>query len=152
MKKVVLFILMLMPMAVLGQQKEKSIPENDQMKDWPHAFQMLVLKTISNIDFEKEELTYVLSSGDVITGNLNDEESISVFWQKIAEDNKVKEICNVPFGCSLLEAKNILHKKFGNPLYITDDIILYETKWYAGNLFDTLVFLVSIRWKKKLFQ
>ena len=48
MKKVVLFILMLMPMAVLGQQKEKSIPENDQMKDWPHAFQMLVLKTISN--------------------------------------------------------------------------------------------------------
>lgn len=158
MKKIVLFFLMMLPVAVSGQQKEKDIPEKsisgvlNQMKDMPHAFQMLVLKTITNIDFEKEELTYLLSSGEVITGNPNDDESITVFWQKIAEDNKVKEICNVPFGCTLLEAKNILCKKFGDPLYITDDIILYENKWYGGNLFDTLVFWFQSDGKRNYFN
>ena len=42
MKKIVLFFLMMLPVAVSGQQKEKDIPEKsisgvlNQMKDMPH--------------------------------------------------------------------------------------------------------------------
>ena len=159
MKKIVLFILLMLPVAVFGQEKKDSIPNSEwpavfeKMKEWPHAFQTLIMKSmISNVDIENREVRYTLSNGDIIIGKLADDESMAYFWKEVVLDNQVKEICNIPFGCTLMEAKDVLRKKFGDALYVTDDVIMYENKSYAGNRFDTLIFMFQSDGRRNYFN
>lgn len=159
MKKIVLFILLMLPVAVFGQEKKDSIPNSEwsavfeKMKEWPHAFQTLIMKSmISNVDIENREVRYTLSNGDIVIGKLADDESMAYFWKEVVLDNQVKEICNIPFGCTLMEAKDVLRKKFGDALYVTDDVIMYENKSYAGNRFDTLIFMFQSDGRRNYFN
>ena len=54
----------------------------------------------------------------------------------------VKEICGIPFGTSIEEARTMLENKYGFPEYDSDKMsIRYKHKSYAGIMFDTIYFL-----------
>ena len=151
--------MLMLPVSVLGQEKEDSIPNSEwsavfeKMKEWPHAFQTLIMKImISNVDIENREVCYTLSNGDIVIGKVDDDESLADFWKEVVLDNQVKEICNISFGSSLQNTKDILQRKFGESRYTTDDIIMYENKSYAGNRFDTLLFMFQSDGRRNYFN
>lgn len=54
----------------------------------------------------------------------------------------VKEICGIPFGTSIEEARKILENKYGYSAYSADNMIItYKHKSYAGVMFDSIHFL-----------
>lgn len=58
------------------------------------------------------------------------------------ERQTVKEICGIPFGTSIEEARTMLEKKYGYSEYNADNMVItYKNKYYAGVLFDTIHFL-----------
>lgn len=74
------------------------------------------------------------------------EESKENLMKALMESSKqnqtVKEICGIPFGTSIEEARTILENKYGYPEYSSDKMVItYKHKSYAGIRFDTIHFL-----------
>ena len=105
---------------------------------WDKIRRDLAIRPVgANIKENGEQVRYV------IDGN-SDEALIRkiLAWYGI-EDNKVTKICNIPFGTSYKDAKNILTEKYGSYDYLasTKDCIIYRHKSYAGSLFTKLLFM-----------
>ena len=110
--------------------------------DVPLAVQILIPNVIMKSRIVGNEVFYTLPDGEVITMQLNNDSSCDKFWKRIAEENQVKEICEIPFGTSYEEAEGILKEKFGECDYLvsTRERIRYEKKSYEGISFDWIYF------------
>lgn len=145
MKKIVLFILMMLPVAVFGQENGKSFMEEslEKLKGLQPAQQQIFLDVIKNSKIDTLGLCYTLPNGEIVEAFFEQQESISTFWKSIFRYNQVKEICNVPFGSSYEEAKRVLTDKFGDYDYLnsTKDHLRFKNKKYAGMDFNAIHFL-----------
>lgn len=141
MKKIVLFLLMMLPMAVMGQSEssteapvlsEEAAEAFDRL---PAVAKTVMLTLLKNTQIDEKGGFWVYS-GDTIRNS--DEMTL-----RLIEDNKVTKICNIPFGTSYKDAKNILTEKYGSYDYLasTKDCIIYRHKSYAGSLFTKLLFM-----------
>ena len=87
----------------------------------------------------------------VLGQNIENQDSIrereredSIFWKEYQERIEritVKEICNVPFGCSYEKAETILENKYGSSKFSDRTQIVYYDKTYAGITFYKICFL-----------
>lgn len=63
-------------------------------------------------------------------------------YERRIEQQRVSEICNVPFGCSYEKTKKILEHKYGVCESESDRTkIIYKSQTYAKILFDKIIFL-----------
>ncbi len=107
--------------------------------------------------FKEGEITMGVNGGNFYITFLNREEALirirkaleettEKLTEALIESSKqtqtVKEICGIPFGSSIEEAKTILENKYGYPEYSPDKMVItYKNKSYAGIRFDTIHFL-----------
>ena len=70
------------------------------------------------------------------------ENLMKALMESSKQNQTVKEICGIPFGTSIEEAKTMLENKYGYPEYSSDKMVVtYKHKSYAGIRFDTIHFL-----------
>lgn len=140
MKKIVLYFLML-PVAVYAQTggsseldelSEKAVSAYRQL---PAPLQHLALRLLENVNCDEKGAYWVYESDTI-----RNSETIAMEY---LEDNKVTEICNVPFGFSYEKSKNILFEKYGDCDYFASskDCIAYRDKSYGGFYFTDLFFM-----------
>ena len=149
MKKIVLFILMILPVAVFGQDNEhlseKSFMEEslEKIKELSPAQQKIFLDVIENSKKDSLGMYYTLPNGEVVGLLFDQKETFEKFWVTIYRYNQVQEICNIPFGSSYEETKRILKDKYGDYEYLqsTKDHLIFKNKKYAGVDFNTMHFL-----------
>ncbi len=96
------------------------------------------LITVS-IDINKYGYCYLSLSG-IDMANLK--ACANPYIEDIVDSQTVKEICGIPFGASLQDAKSMLKNKYGYPEYgIDPNVVTYKNKKYAGIMFDSIHFL-----------
>ena len=159
MKKLVVLLLMMLPIAVSGQEEtsvgnsfmEESIATMEKI---PYGAKAIVLDVLKNGEIDSLGIHYLLPNGDIAEAFFEEKESIGIFWDKIFSYNQVKEIFNIPFGTSYEEAKSILRDKYGDYdyLYSKKNDIVYRDKAYAGVDFDSLHFLFQSDGNKSYFN
>ena len=140
MKKIVLYLMML-PMTVFAQKADSdSVPKLnketlDTYQQMPAAGRHLVLTLLENTHFDDKGGFWVYY-GDTI----RNAETMAL---KYVEENRVTELCNIPFGSSYKTSKKILAEKYGDCDYLTStkDCLAYRDKFYSGILFTDLFFM-----------
>ena len=126
----------------------------DVLKDLPMAYRNFVTDILLKCEKVGDEVVLTLPSGETITMNFDNENSIEKFWKTVMDKNKVTEICNVPFGSSYESTKEALENKFGDYSYIlsTKDNLVYKKKRYGGILFDRIYFFFQSDGRKTFFN
>jgi len=161
MKKIFLFILLMLPVAVFGQKNEgsgeqKSLMEQSMeiVKDLTPAGKAIFLDVLKNSQIDSVCLKYTLPNGDIIEAIYEDQGSVEDFWEKIGKYNMVTEICNIPFGSTYEETKRILTEKYGDYdyLYSTKDDLIFKNKKYAGVDFDSMHFMFQSDSERSYFN
>lgn len=106
------------------------------------AAQILIPNVIMKSRIEGKEVFYTLPDGETITMCIDSDSSCDKFWKRIAEENQVKDICEIPFGTSYEDAERALKAQFGDydALVSTKERIRYEKKSYRGIKFDWIYF------------
>jgi len=133
MKKILLFILMILPVAVMGQNTG-SITDNIT------PGQLYAIDAILKKLPCKDSLRYITSENDTIWEKKDAAKFLYEVAYRAYKENTVTNICGIEFGSSLTDAKNLLENKFGETIYCTEDVIMYENKSYGGNRFDLIIF------------
>ena len=160
MKKLVLFMLLMLPVAVFGQ-KEGNSEKNSLMEKFSDlinqlnpAGQAILLDVMKNSQIDSVHIKYALPNGETIEAIYDDETSVENFWKKIGEYNLITEICNVPFGSTYEDAKSILTDKYGDYDYLssTKDDLVYKNKKYAGVDFDVMHFMFQSNGERSYFN
>jgi len=140
MKKIILFVLMILPCVVFG----------DSHKDTPNAKYLskdmfggsnkmypimgsLMLEVLSNTQHDNEGEFWILGKDTV--RNMNE------VIDRLVRENIVTSVCNAPFGSSYGETKEILYKQFGNSCKSSNGCIAYVDKTYDGILYNDINFL-----------
>ena len=150
MKKIVLYLMML-PVAVFGQTtgsdgEPKLCEEAIHLKQLPAAGSHLALMLLENTQFDDKGGFWVYC-GDTIR-------NVETMALRCAEDNRVTEICNIPFGSSYETSKKILSSKYGDCDILTSskDCLAYRDKFYSGILFTDLFFMFQSDGKNSYFN
>lgn len=144
--------------ASLSNEKDTLSVEAQQMvdvlKDLPMAYRNFVTDILLKCEKVGDEVVLTLPSGESITMNFDNENSIEDFWKTVMDKNKVTEICNIPFGSSYESTKKVLEDKFGDYSYrlSTKDMLVFEKKRYAGILFDRIYFSFQSDGRKTFFN
>lgn len=128
MKKIVLFILLMLPVAVMGQK----------MSDEMTFGQIFAVGNTLNSLPQIDSLRYIIQEGDTIWEG--DENFLGAVVYKACLSNSVNNICGITFGSSFEESHNALEKKFGHSTYSTNNSILYKGITYSGEFFDNVIF------------
>lgn len=153
MKKLVLFILMMVPVVSLAQEtsscyesdlNKEALP--DKYQQLPAVGRQLALVLLEHTQFDDQGGFWVYS-GDTI----RDAETMAL---RVIEDNSVTEICNIPFGSSYETSKKILTEKYGDSDFLasTKDCIVYRDKFYSGIHFTDLFFMFQSDGKNSHFN
>ena len=133
MKKIVFFIMLMLPVAVLGQTGESILNEMP-------AAQVMAIGSIINSLPQKDSLRYIIQNGDSVWEKKDTARFFEAVVYKALVENTVTDICGLPFGSSYETARNILDRKYGRPTYSTQNNIMYKSITYGGVRFDDVVF------------
>lgn len=140
MKKIILCALLLLSCAI-SALSDKSVSDakylktnifgsSDRMYPITGALMLEVLSATQNDD--KGEF-WVLDKDTL--------RNVSDVIDTLVRENLVREVCNVPFGSSYGEAKDILNDQLGNCYTSSKDCIAYTNKTYEGIQYDDVNFL-----------
>lgn len=161
MKKIVLFILLMLPVAVFGQKGEKSTEQKSfaelsakLVEQLSPAGQAIFLDVMKNSQIDSVRIQYTLPNGEIVEAEYGQQESIENFWKSIYKYNLITEICNVPFGSTYEDAKRILTDKYGDYDYLnsTKDDMIFTKKKYAAVDFDTMHFMFQSDGERSYFN
>ena len=161
MKKIVLFVLLMLPVAVFGQKGGNSIEQDsfveqsmEVVKQLSPAQQKVFLDVLENSEIDSVHIKYILPNGEVVEAEHDNQGSVENFWKIIYKYNLITEICNVPFGSTYEDAKRILTDKYGDYDYLnsTKDDMIFENKKYAAVDFDTMHFMFQSDGERSYFN
>ena len=141
MKKIVLLALMMLPGVILGQvndltgYNEFSEEMIENYRQLPAADQHLALMLLKSVQYDNKRGYWVYANDTI--------RNPEVMALRIKEQNKVTEICNIPFGSSYEKSKKILRKEYGNSNAYTStkDCLVYNNKIFGGILFTDMLFM-----------
>ena len=134
MKIIFFIILMTLPMAVFGQETESGIYNLT-------PGQLYAIDAVLNKLPCKDSLRYIISDNDTIWEKKDAAKFLYEVGYMAYKENAITKICGIKFGSSFADSKSILRNKFGEPVYCTNDVIMYKNKSYGGNRFDTIAFM-----------
>ena len=88
MKKLVVLLLMMLPIAVSGQEEtsvgnsfmEESIATMEKI---PYGAKAIVLDVLKNGEIDSLGIHYLLPNGDIAEAFFEEKESIGIFWDKL---------------------------------------------------------------------
>lgn len=134
MKKIGVFILMILPVSVFGQVGNHLF---DEMSDGQTKSIQATYSTLP----EKDSCRYIVMDSDTLW----EKKDTLLFYQavirKAFSDNVVMKVCSVSFGLHYEFVRYILEKHYGQPVYHVPGHILYKDIFYDGEQFDDISFI-----------
>jgi len=143
--KKLLFILMMLPVAVFGQNEKYYM--SDLAIGHLHA-----VRSVFN-DLPKINNTrYIIFGGDTIWEKNNYDMFLFATMYKAYTINSVTSILDVPFGSSNKFARNTLKKKYGRPDYSDRGKMIFENVTYDEETYDIIYFGFKVEKHKEFFN
>ena len=130
MKKIVIFILLMLPVAVFGQISEKELSE---------GYVKAVETTLNNLPMINDS-RYIISENDTIFEKNDTTGFYYALLLKTINENTIRKVCGVSFGTPYEFVRYDLERKYGQPIHITESNILYKNVFYEGEYFNDISF------------
>lgn len=130
MKKSVLFILLMLPMAVSGQISDSGLSDG-YVRAVETTFNSLPVKSGSR---------YIVSGNDTIFERTDPTGFFQELLLKAIERNTVRNVCGVSFGTPYEFVRYALERVYGQSIHITGSTILYKNVFYDGEHYDDVSF------------
>ena len=130
MKKIVLFVLLILPVAVLGQICEKELSD---------GYIKAVETTLNNLSVI-DDSRYIISENDTIFEKNDSTKFFCALLLKAINDNTIRKVCGVSFGTPYEFIRYALERTYGQPIHITENNILYKNVFYEGEYYNDISF------------
>jgi len=130
MKKIVLFILLMLPVAVFGQISEYELSE---------GYVKAVETTLNNLPVI-DDSRYIISENDTIFEKNDSTRFFCALLLKAIDENTIRKVCGVSFGTPYEFVKYALERMYGQPIHITENNILYKSVFYEGEYYNDISF------------
>ena len=130
MKKILLFILLMLQVAVFGEISESELSD---------GYIKAVETTLDNLPV-KNDSRYIISENDTIFEKNDSTGFFCALLLKAINENTIRKVCGVSFGTPYEFVKYALERMYGQPIHITENNILYKSVFYEGEYYNDISF------------
>ena len=130
MKKIILFLLLMLPLAVSGQINDSVLSD---------GYVRAVETTFNSLPVESGS-RYIVSGSDTILERSDPALFFQALLLKAIERNTVSKVCGVSFGTPYEFVRYALERVYGQPIHITGSTVLYKNVFYDGERYDDVSF------------